>query len=610
MNNIRKTIIAIVIGLIIIPLSSCNDYLDKKPDDMLTLDDIFKSRPRSQSYLSSIYSFIPDELELQNNYNMMGICDEGDFIWTASWARQINIGNWNPGSGYYNKWDGFYKGIRSASVFISRIDGNDDPTLEPMVRASWKQEAKALRAIYYFYLLRQYGPVIIMPNDPMDVNSTNDELQIQRSSFETCVDYILNELNEVIQSPDLPEIFENDKDKGRIDKRTVMAFKSRLLLLYASPFWNGNSDLAGFKNIDGSPLASTTKDVSRWKNAADASKALIDKVLNGKDIDNGLFKKVPKDATLFDPYISYRDLFLDRWNDEVIYARPVMASSNANNGWERHCAPRIVNGWNGVGVSQQVVDAYFMANGEKYDPLSEDLTKFSAAADKYTKAGTNMMYVDREPRFYVSIIYNGADWIYKEDGKPAKTVELFFKGNCGKGGSHDHSATGYLCSKNISPNSDLINWTGALRSLVMVRLGEIYLNYAEAMNESQDNQTARDEAALYIDAIRKRAGIPVLTADKKASQAAMRTAIRDERRVELAFENFRAWDTRRWKIAEQTDGSPLMGMNVDGGESLKDVAFYKRTVIEKRTFYKKFYLWPIPESEVIRNRACVQNPGW
>jgi len=144
----------------------------------------------------------------------------------------------------------------------------------------------------------------------------------------------------------------------------------------------------------------------------------------------------------------------------------------------------------------------------------------------------------------------------------------------------------------------------------MMRLGEIYLNYAEALNEASDNQTVRDEAAIYIDAVRKRAGLPGLTTEQKRTQSGMRMAIRDERRVELAFENFRAWDTRRWKIADVVDGAPLMGMNVDAGESLNDVAFYKRTLIERRSFPKKFYLWPISDDEMIRNRACVQNPGW
>jgi hypothetical protein len=590
---------------------ACDTYLDKQPDDMLNFNDIFTSRTRSQSYLSSVYSFIPDELELQNNYNLLGICDEGDFIWAASWARQINMGNWNPTSGYYDKWGNFYQGIRSATTFICNIDKNNDPTLEPEVRASWKQEARALRAIYYFYLLRQYGPFIIMPEEPLDINTSNQDLQIPRNTFEECYDYILKEMDEIINNPDLPVVFENDKDKGRIDRRTVMAFKGRLCMLAASPFWNNNPDLVNFKNTDGTPMvAPITQDETqnRWQRAADANKLLINNILRGENIDDGLYKKTTNNT--FDPFVSYRDVFLDRWNKEIIYARPQMASSNANNGWERHCAPRIVNGWNGLSISQQMIDSYFMTNGEKYNPATEDLTRFSSSADKYTKSGTNMMYVGREPRFYASIIYNGADWIYEENGKPKQTVELFFKGNCGKEGSHDHSATGYLCCKNISPNSDLFNWTGVLRSLVMVRLAEIYLNYAEALNEAQNSQAAREEATLYINAIRKRAGIPELTADKTASQTAMRQAVRDERRVELAFENFRAWDTRRWRIAESTDGAPLMGMNVDAGTSLQDLAFYKRTLIERREFPKKFYLWPIPQDEINKNRACVQNPGW
>jgi starch-binding outer membrane protein, SusD/RagB family len=596
--------ICVAIGML--SMMACGKYLDKQPDDMLTMDEVWASRPQSQAYLGSIYSFIPDEAKMQNNYNLMGICDEGDFIWDAAWAGQMNIGNWNVSSGYYDKWKPFYQGIRSASVFINNIDKNNDPTLSTEIRNSWKQEARALRAVYYFYLIRQYGPVMILPEQSIDVNATNEELQIPRNSFDECINYVVSELNAVLESPDLPETFVNDKDKGRIDKRTVMGFRSRALLLAASPLWNGNADYAGFRNPDGKPLVNTTYDSNKWKLAADAAKALIDRM------PLGLYKKVPAGATAFDPFISVRDVMLDRWNQEVIYCRPQMASSNAADGWERHCAPRFVNGWNGVGISQQMIDAYFMSNGKKINEAGSGYSEsgFSAAAGKYTKAGTFNMYVDREPRFYASVIYNGADWIYKEDGKPVQTVQLYFTGNCGKQGSHDHSATGYLCSKNISPSSNLVEWTGTLRSLVMMRLAEIYLNYAEALNEYASDQGSRDEAAHYINLIRERAGLPPLEIAKTATRETLRTAIRDERRVELAFENFRAWDTRRWKIAAQTDGAPLMGMNVDAGKNLADPAFYQRTIKEKRVFKNSYYLWPIPQSEIVRNRACVQNPGW
>ncbi|MDQ0964880.1 hypothetical protein QFZ20_000283 [Flavobacterium sp. W4I14] len=599
-----KCLVLIVLSML--ALSSCKKFLDKQPDDMLTIDEVFKSRTQTQAYLSSVYSFIPDILSMQNNYNTLGITDEGDFIWAASWAGQMNNGNWNPSSGYYDKWGAFYKGIRSASIFINRVDECDDPTLSVEMRKSWKQEARALRAIYYFFLVRQYGPVVILPLETTDVNASNEELQMPRKPFDECIKFIINEFDAVLNSPDLPERFISANDKGRIDKLTIMGFKSRALLLSASPLFNGNSDYAGLKNLDGTALMNSTYDVAKWQKAADAAKALIDKM------PAGLYKKIPDGQTAFDPFISYRDLFLDRWNQEVIYARPQMASSGADVGWERHCAPRFVNGWNGVGISQQMIDAYFMVNGKKINETGSQYSEvgFNAAAGKYTKANTFNMYVNREPRFYVSIMYNGADWIYKQDGKPAQTVELFFTGNSGKQGSHDHSATGYLTSKNISPNSNLVEWGGALRSLVLIRLGEIYLNYAEALNEVGDNQANRDQAAVYVDKIRERAGIPALTVDKKVSQNAFREAIRDERRVELAFEGFRAWDTRRWKIAEQTDGAPLMGMNVDAGKSLTDLEFYKRTVIEKRVFLKSYYLWPIPQSDIVRNKQCVQNPGW
>lgn len=602
----RNLYTMIPVALCLFMLSACSKYLDKQPDDMLTMDDVWSSRPQSQAYLSSIYSFIPDEAKMQNSYNLLGISDEGDFIWDAAWAGQMNRGNWNVSSGYYDKWTSFYQGIRSASIFVNNIDRNDDPTLSVEIRDSWKQEARALRAIYYFYLIRQYGPVVLLPEVPIDVNATNEDLQLPRHPFDSCINYVVRELDAVLQSNDLPVTFTNDKDKGRIDKRTVMGFKSRALLLAASPLWNGNAEYSSFRNADGTLLVNTNYDADKWKRAADAAKALIDAM------PMGLYKKTPSGGTAFDPYISVRDVLLDRWNQEVIYCRPQMASSNAADGWERHCAPRFVNGWNGVGISQQMVDAYFMGNGKKIHDTGSGYTEsgFSAAEGKYTKAGTFNMYVDREPRFYASIIYNGANWIYKEDGKPVQTVELHFTGNCGKQGSHDHSATGYLCAKNISPNSNLVEWSGTLRSLVMMRLAEIYLNYAEAMNEWKDDAAVRAEAAYYIDLIRERAGLPALETEKRSSREALRTAIRDERRVELAFENFRAWDTRRWKIAEETDGAPLMGMNVDAGKNLQDPAFYQRTIEERRVFKKNYYLWPIPQSEIVRNRACVQNPGW
>ena len=585
---------------------SCDGYLDKAPESLDTIDEVFQSKTKSQSYLGSVYSCIPDQFAMQNNYNMLGICDEGDFIWAAAWSGKINLGDWNPNSGFYDKWTTFYRGIRSATEFINRIDANDDPTLAIETKASWKQEARALRAIYYFYLLRQYGPVVLLTDKPLSIDAPVSDLQLQRSPFDECVTFINNEFDAILDSPNLPLTFTNSNDKGRIDKYTVMGFKSRLLLLAASPLWNGNSSYQNFKNPDGTALANTTYDANRWKLAAEAAKALIDA------FPGTLYKKTPPGKTTFDPLVSYRDVFIDRWNTEVIYARPEMASSNAANGWERHCAPRFVNGWNGVGISQQMIDTYFMNNGKMINEQGSGYREsgFSSTAGTYTKAGISNMYVNREPRFYASIIYNGANWIFKESGQPYKTVELFFSGNSGKQGSHDHSSTGYLTCKNISPNSNLFIWQGDLRSEVLMRLAEIYLNYAEALNEWQDDQATRNLAVPYINLIRQRAGIADLDITKTQSQSAFRDAIRTERRVELAFEGFRAWDTRRWKIAEQTDGAPLMGMNVNAGANLQDIAFYKRTLVEQRVFKPNYYLWPIPQSEIVRNKACVQNPGW
>jgi hypothetical protein len=212
------------------------------------------------------------------------------------------------------------------------------------------------------------------------------------------------------------------------------------------------------------------------------------------------------------------------------------------------------------------------------------------------------MWVNREPRFYVGVTYNGSTWLNTSSSSGTVVTETFYTGNSGKNvGGNDYSPTGYIGRKNMT----LGDWRSGNRAWVMLRLANIYLDYAEALNESSPGDA---DIAKYINLIRERAGIPGLAAGLTQDQ--MRTAIRKERRVELAFENARYFDTRRWKIAEQTDGGPFYGMNINGGTSLQDPEFYKRTVFENRVFQKKDYLWPIPQTEINIDKNLIQNTGW
>ncbi len=377
------------------------------------------------------------------------------------------------------------------------------------------------------------------------------------------------------------------------------------MLLAASPQFNGNPAYASFVNKDGKSLISSEYNPLKWKRAADASKRLI------TDYNFQLYKKYNANGTL-NAYLSCRDVFLDPWNSEVIFCR----TSNSLSAWERSVNPRTASGYAAVGVTQQLVDEFEMSNGQRpilgysatgapvINPASgyveNGFTSF-VAPGATTATETSNMYVNREPRFYVNVTYNGSLWT-NSDG--SKVVELHFTGTSGKKGSWDHPRTGYIARKNVSPNSNPRLSQYQARPFVITRFAEILLNYIEALNEYEPGNP---DILMYLNQIRNRAGLPDATS---GDQEQMREKIRHERRVELALEGLRYTDTRRWLIAEQKDGGPFYGMNVDAGTRVSDAVFYQRTVFERRVFRKNYYLFPIPQSEMDRNRNMVQNPGW
>lgn len=577
-------------------LSSCSKYLDKQPEDLVTMEQVFRNRQSNLGYLANVYNHLPIYMDVKTSFSP--VSDESDFVWGDVRAQQINLGNWSPTSTQLDYYLGLnmptpslYRGIRAASVYLARgKECTECEQQEPGRTTQYVAEARALRAYFYFLLLQQYGPVPLI-TDVLAVDASVSDLQIPRNSYDEVVDYIVSELD--IAAADLPN--QHDPSNfGRIDKRTCFAIKARTLLYAASPLWNGNTEYANFKNLDGKVLVNQAYDANKWKKAADAAKAVID------IMPEGLYKRLVNGV--FDPKLSYQFLSIERWNPEIIFAKNMEAS-----GWEHHLAPRQVQAWNGGGVTQEMVDAYHMENGKQINESGSGYVEegFSTTATKYTQAGTYNMWVNREPRFYACVTYNGANWIWTGATQPVR-VQLYNSGSSGYGGSHDHSNTGYLLHRFVSPTSNVQNWNSSPQHDIHFRLAEVYLNYAEALNEVSPGSA---DILKYLNLVRERAGIPGISSG--LSQTEMRERIRHERRIELAFEaSHRVWDTRRWKIAEQTEGGPKSGMNVAAGTSFTDPTFYKRTVFETRVFQKKHYLWPIPQSEVERNKQMVQNPGW
>jgi hypothetical protein len=599
-----KKIFLLAAVLVLTATTSCKKYLDQVPNDRLSLEETFTARISAEKFLANVYNNIPDEFGQRNpggarNAGLWtGASDEADYDWGFVQSNDVNIGNWDANSGFVSDyWTNYYKGIRSASFFIANVDKVKDMT--PALKTQYKAEAKALRAMFYYYLARIYGPVVLLGDEVIPTDAPFSDVQLPRSSFDECVAYVETELKAAADN--LPVTPNNDSNYGRITKGIALAFRAQTLLLAASPLYNGNSDEAAMKNADGKQLISLTADVAKWKTAADAYKDFINQFVPGV---YDLFRKNDA-AGNYDPYLSCRDLWLTDWNKEVILARA--NNSLGSRQYEmtpyHNGAPSEKRGSGGLGATQNIVDAFFMTNGKSITDAGSGYvsTGNSTTDTKYTKAGIYNQWVNREPRFYVDITYNGSTWLNTNDGEVI--TQLYNHGNSGKAtGGNDYTPTGYVVRKMMG----LGNWNVGGRTLMLLRLANIYMDYVEALNEASPGDP---DILKYLNLIRDRAGVPLYGSTNlaiPADQVAMRTAIRKERRVELAFENVRFFDVRRWKIAEQTDNGPIYGLNISS--DLPD--FLKVVPFETRVFTKRHYFFPIPQKDVDTDKKLIQNPGW
>lgn len=603
----KKIFIITIAAVFIVGNFSCKKFLDQVPNDRLTFDESFATRTTVEQLLANVYSTLPDEMQQRFPANgntagaWTGASDEADYTLPSSFSNNINSGNWDATTGQVNTmWQLYYRGIQASSNFIANVDKCADCNISGTdLITRYKNEARAIRAIYYYYLLRQYGPVVLLGNDPIAADAPLSSISKPRSSFDECVNFIVSELDAA--AANLPAIPVSSDDYGHVNKAVIQAYKVEVLLTAASPLFNGNTDYSSLKNKDGKQLISQTVDATKWKKAADAAKAFITNFPSFT-----LYTKTG--ATPFlTAFLSCRDVMLTDWNSEVIFAKGNADITNL----QYNMAPNHAGATGGdkggsfLSVSQQQVRAYFMANGKSTDDptsgyVEDETTSSFQAPDDNAARSVNNMYVNREPRFYVGITYTNRKWI-----NPNSNIitNFEFNGNAGKGGisNTDYSNTGYTQRKNLS----LSGWSTGGRTNIFIRLAEIYLNYAEALNEATPGDP---DILIYLNKIRERAGVPTYGggAGQLPVPTDMRDAIRRERRVELAFESHRYFDTRRWKIAETTDKA-IFGLDFQ-----KNAAngFYKVVQTESRVFDKKHYLWPIPNGEIQKVPVLVQNTGW
>lgn len=450
-------------------------------------------------------------------------------------------------------WARSYRSIRECNWALQNID---KVTMSADHKTRVTAELRFIRAYRYHDLIRNYGGVVLMGND---VYNLSDNLQdpklFTRSSLQESMNYVLGELDAA--EAGLPVNNASNWANGRATKGAALGLKSRLALYAASPLYNTGT----------------------WAAAVTAAQAVIS--LNKYSLYTG----------------GYANLFLDATgaNTETIFAR-LYTKNAGHTHMEIANGPNGYGGWGGNLPLQNLVDDYQMDNGK---PITDGTSGYDAQNP----------YVNRDPRFYATIIYNGSTY-------RGATVETFTPGGKdSKDGPENWntSKTGYYLKKYMNDAYPLQNpWGNAgFQPWYYIRYAEILLNFAEASNEASGADVVPAGSTLSartaVNLIRARAGMPALAAG--LSQTAMRDAIRNERRVELAFEEHRFYDVRRWKIADVTENKPAQGINIT--KSGTTLTYATKVALDGRAFAAKHYWLPIPRAEIqASGNKIQQNTGY
>ena len=534
-----------------ITFTACKDFLEQAPNLNLDEDKVFSNYDNAYKFQSDIYSNLKKGFSVLGSFQGAPIaCATDEAEGSSGWhtSNNLNVGAYD---GIDNVISNDYTGIRKANLFLSKANIIPFPTSE--VKNQMLGEVYFLRAFYFHDVIKRFGGMPIMTDKFL---YPSDNLEFPRNSYKECVDNILTDLNTAI-SLLAPTV--EDKSIGRVTKGAAMALKARVLLYAASPLWDKE-----FTNA------------TKWKLAADAALDVINLMTDG--------------ATVYSLYNTgagasdYEQQFFIRppENKEVIFwfnDTPKKYSDDEIKIWAP-AGEGFLDGAGAVLPTQNFVDLFEMANGKTIDE----------AGSGYDPTNP---YIGRDPRFYKTIIYNGSTW----QGVP---IETFI------GGKHrpkiTDCKTGYFVRKYLPETVKPSTSTASYHNWQYIRLAEMYLSYAEAINEAE----GPDKAYYYVNAIRSRSTMPVL--QPGLSQAQMREHIKRERAIELSFEENRWWDVRRWMDGVNDFNGAFYGMDITKNS---DGTFtYSRTIFETRIYNSKMNLYPIPISEMNKNSFYVQNPGW
>lgn len=451
-------------------------------------------------------------------------------------------------------WKRSYRSIRECNFALAHIQ---EVPMSDVHKAQLIAELKFIRAFRYHDLIRNYGGIPLLGDKVYELTDDfSDPALFNRADIASSLAYVFAQLDEAAAI--LPLTNSSNWLRGRATKGAALALKSRLTLYAASPLYNAGT----------------------WEAAAKAASDVI--ALNQYAISQK----------------GYRELFKKTSDDqEIIFARYYTVGA-------RHVPMEIANGpngydgWGGNVPLQNLVDAYRMANGKTIiDPTSG--------------YDPQLPYANRDPRFYQTILYNGSPY-------RGRNVETFVPGGLdSKDGpsNWNTSRTGYYLLKFTDEDMPINNpWNIAgLQPWIYFRYAEVLLNFAEAANELGGPDAVPSGSSISarqaINQIRSRIGVEMPEIPMGVSQQEFRELVRNERQVELAFEEQRFYDVRRWKIAEQTENQP--GYGIDITKSGNTFTYKKKVALDGRSFATKHYWLPIPREEIqASNNTLQQNIGY
>src|SRR6266567_474977 len=578
--------------------TGCQGVLDVTPKDQFPDAAVFSDPNLAQAFLNDTYrgmghglyeimlASMTDETHFIHNYNTEVVVQS---LITSSARGALDDGRY----GHFN-WGPSYARIRQTNIFLSHIDA---ATFDAAWKQRMKGEAYFLRAYFYHNLMRMYGGVPLITK----VYGLNEDYAVARNSFKETVDFIAANADSAAA---LLPLSYSGTDLGRATKGAALALKARVLLYAASDLYNLNPSDSTFTGY------TTPQDrVALWRAAKVAAKAVMDLGIYG------LFR--PSPANPQEAAQNYGDLFLQQMSEEIILSRFFLSTRDDGYNPGLHNGPNGFHTWGGNTPIQNLVDDYRMANGSKFDWTNP----VEAAAP----------YANRDPRFYASIAYDGAPWRPRPDDvkglDPVGIIQTFRQLSI----RNDSGRVTDVVPGLDTRDSPVENWNGAysgyyIRKFVdpsinaqfikeqvpwiFFRYAEVLLNYAEASIEL--NELA--DAVNALNQIRVRAGMPTFSA--ALGQGALRDEYRNERRIEMAFEEQRFFDVRRWLTAPAVLSKVAGGINIFlNGTSRTDRTTwtnyrYAIDTVQTRAWDNKMYFMPIRLDELNRNSMLKQNPGY